>query len=184
MDDSGRSLADAMTASLLEGRLTDPFAFLGPQGDGDRRFVRTFQPGAEGVDLLIDDQPPQTLQETAPGLFTGRLPATAYRLRIAWPGGIQETEDPYAFGLLLGEMDLHLFSEGSHWRLAHQMGAHPTEMDGVAGVGFSVWAPNARRVSVVGDFNSWDGRRHPMRLRHAAGVWELFVPRLGPADRP
>ncbi|MFN3572583.1 MAG: 1,4-alpha-glucan branching protein GlgB [Phenylobacterium sp.] len=185
MDDSGRGLTDAMTAALLEGRLTDPFAFLGPQGEGDQRFLRTFQPGAEGVELLTEGESPRRLEAAAPGLFVGPLPAGgAYRLRITWPGGgVQETEDPYAFGLLLGDMDLHLFAEGSHWRLAQELGARPRELEGVPGVGFSVWAPNARRVSVVGDFNSWDGRRHPMRLRHAAGVWELFVPRLGAGER-
>lgn len=184
MDDAGRSLSDLMTASLLEGRLTDPFAFLGPQGEGAQRFVRTFQPGAQSVDLVIAGEDARPLTEAADGLFVGPLPdGASYRLQIRWPGGVQVTEDPYACGLLLGEMDLHLFAEGSHWRLAQVLGAHPRELDGTPGVGFSVWAPNARRVSVVGDFNSWDGRRHPMRLRHGAGVWELFIPRLTPGER-
>ncbi|MDX5332005.1 MAG: 1,4-alpha-glucan branching protein GlgB [Caulobacteraceae bacterium] len=184
MDDAGRSLSDLMTASLLEGRLTDPFAFLGPQGEGDQRFVRTFQPGAQSVDLVIDGEDARPLTEAVDGLFVGPLPdGASYRLQIRWTGGVQVTEDPYACGLLLGDMDLHLFAEGSHWRLAQVLGAHPRELDGTPGVGFSVWAPNARRVSVVGDFNSWDGRRHPMRLRHGAGVWELFIPRLTPGER-
>ena len=76
-------------------------------------------------------------------------------------------------------MDLYLFAEGNHRDLSGRFGAQPMCADGIDGVCFSVWAPNARRVSVVGDFNNWDGRRHPMRLRHDAGVWELFVPRLG-----
>ena len=106
-------------------------------------------------------------------------PPADYVLRIDWDGTIQETEDPYAFGPILGDVDLHLFSEGTHWQLAERLGASEAELQGVKGVRFAVWAPNARRVSVVGDFNGWDGRRHPMRLRHSAGVWELFIPRIG-----
>jgi 1,4-alpha-glucan branching enzyme len=99
-------------------------------------------------------------------------------LRIDWHGVIQETEDPYSFGLVLGELDLYLVSQGAHWRLAERLGAAVDTVEGVEGVRFAVWAPNARRVSVIGEFNSWDGRRHPMRLRRDAGIWELFVPRL------
>ena len=106
-----------------------------------------------------------------------------YLLRIAWPGAVQETEDPYSFGPLLGELDLHLFNEGRHFELAEALGANAMTIDGVHGVRFAVWAPNAERVAVVGDFNAWDARRHPMRLRHRAGVWELFVPRVAPGAR-
>ena len=170
-------------AALLEARLNDPFAMLGAH-DGT---VRTFQPGAEAVTLFARDDARDlgSLDEQAPGLFVGALAEDVpYALRIAWPGGaVQETEDAYSFGLVLGDLDLHLFNEGRHWELAHAMGAQPHTMDGVEGVAFSVWAPNARRVSVVGDFNGWDGRRQPMRLRQGAGVWELFVPRLGVGAR-
>jgi 1,4-alpha-glucan branching enzyme len=96
---------------------------------------------------------------------------------------VQSTEDPYGFGLLLGDLDLHLFSQGTHYNLAQSFGAVAMTVEGVAGVRFAVWAPNARRVSVVGDFNAWDGRRHPMRLRSQAGVWEIFVPRLTAGER-
>ncbi|AJP74241.1 glycogen branching protein [Sphingomonas hengshuiensis] len=170
-------------AALLEGRLDDPFAWLGLHGDGTERVVRTFQPGAEGVTLLgANGNEIAQMDEQAPGIFVGAAPEGAgYRFRIAWPGGeTQETEDPYSFGPVIGDLDLHLFSEGRHWNLARAMGAQPRTIEGIEGVAFSVWAPNARRVSVVGDFNNWDGRRHPMRLRHDAGVWELFVPRVGP----
>lgn len=125
------------------------------------------------------------------GIFYGAvvLPAHAarrqipYVLHVAWPtadGGeeVQITEDAYAFGVLLSDFDLHLFHEGRHRQLARCFGSQVMHIDGVEGVRFAVWAPNARRVSVVGDFNQWDGRRHPMRLRQSAGVWELFVPRL------
>ncbi|MDR1163965.1 MAG: 1,4-alpha-glucan branching protein GlgB [Candidatus Accumulibacter sp.] len=102
----------------------------------------------------------------------------AYRLRIVWPGGVQETDDPYRFPPLLGEVDVWLLAEGSHLRPFEQLGAHVREIDGVKGTAFAVWAPDARRVSVVGDFNAWDGLRHPMRLRRECGVWEIFLPDL------
>ena len=170
-------------AALLDGRLDDPFAFLGLH-DG---VVRTFQPGAKGVSLMARDDGRElgSLDRIGDGLFAGRLAeGVPYLLRVEWPGGVeQETEDAYGFGHVLGDLDLHLFGEGRHYDLARVFGAQPRALDGVAGVAFSVWAPNARRVSVVGDFNGWDGRRHPMRLRHGAGVWELFVPRLGTGER-
>ena len=114
----------------------------------------------------------------------GSVSAQPYRLRIHWPDAVQETEDPYAFGPVLGDMDLHLFSEGTHWELAERFGVGRHDASTAStGVRFAVWAPNARRVSVVGDFNTWDGRRHPMRLRHDAGVWEMFMPRLDAGER-
>jgi len=175
---SGHDFA-ATAAAILEARLSDPFAVLGAH-DGE---VLTFQPGAQSVTLIARDDGRSlgTLEERVPGLFTGALAEPVpYTLSIVWSeDAVQETEDPYSFGLVLSDLDLYLFNEGRHWELARAMGAQPRTMDGVEGVAFSVWAPNARRVSVVGDFNGWDGRRHPMRLRQGAGVWELFVPRTG-----
>jgi 1,4-alpha-glucan branching enzyme len=125
------------------------------------------------------------------GLFSGVVPGLAagdhYVLCITWPGSEQTagadtrqfTEDPYSFGPLLGELDLHLLAEGTHRALGRCLGAQAMTIDGVPGTRFALWAPNAWRVSVVGDFNGWDGRRHPMCLRPQAGVWELFVPRVG-----
>ena len=170
-------------AALVRGEHRDPFAILGPHGDGAGGcFIRAFVPGALGVGVLARDseQVLATLDDsTVPGLFVGHLvQADAYQLNIQWPAGEQICEDPYSFGPLLGEMDLYLFAEGNHRDLGGCLGAQLMTVDGVAGVRFAVWAPNARRVSVVGDFNGWDGRRHPMRLRHPSGVWELFVPRL------
>ncbi|WP_373186897.1 1,4-alpha-glucan branching protein GlgB [Halopseudomonas sp.] len=164
----------------------DPFALLGPHKEGGATVVRTYQPGALGVELM-DAENGELIGEMhsggAAGLFSLGLPEPRrYLLRIHWPGGVQETEDPYAFGPQLGEMDIYLFSEGNHRELGNVFGAQLTEVDGVSGVRFSVWAPNARRVSVVGSFNSWDGRRHPMRLHQPAGVWEIFIPRLGPGE--
>ncbi|BEV15473.1 1,4-alpha-glucan branching protein GlgB [Herbaspirillum sp. DW155] len=114
----------------------------------------------------------------------GATHAIPYVYHVAWPGRdgtetVQVTEDVYAFGLLLSDFDLHLFREGRHRQLARCFGSQVMVIDGVEGVRFAVWAPNAQRVSVIGDFNQWDGRRNPMRLRQSAGVWELFIPRLG-----
>jgi 1,4-alpha-glucan branching enzyme len=174
-------------AALLAGRLDDPFALLGPHREGDGLTIRTFQPGAESVAVVSrsDGHQVAMLDERAPGLFAGPCGENvAYFLRIVWPGGaVQETEDTYSFGTVLTDRDLELFSEGRHWDLARSLGAQPCTIEGIAGVSFAVWAPNARRVSVIGDFNLWDGRRHPMRLRHGAGVWELFIPRLGAGTR-
>ena len=169
-------------AAMLEGRLDDPFALLGPHRGDTGTLIRSFQPGAQRVTILSrGGQELAAMEEVAHGLFSGEIQSEEpYVLRVEWPdGAVQETEDPYAYGLLLSDFDLHLFSEGRHFELASVFGAQPTEIEGVSGTIFSVWAPNARRVSVVGEFNSWDGRRHPMRLRHSAGMWELFVPRIG-----
>ncbi|HYD95893.1 MAG TPA: 1,4-alpha-glucan branching protein GlgB [Noviherbaspirillum sp.] len=186
--------------AVLQGRLGDPFAFFGPHREGDNVVIRSFQPGALAVDVVArepgNDAGGALLESlynvNQTGLFVSSAPSVAagrdYLLRITWPtpsGGehVQYTEDPYRFGLLLGEMDLYLLREGTHRELGRCLGANPMAIDGVAGTRFAVWAPNARRVSVVGDFNGWDGRRHPMRLRVEAGVWEIFIPRLRSGER-
>ena len=164
--------------AIAEARHGDPFAILGPH-DGQ---VRAFIPDAEAITVCArdDGRALGELRRTHPGGFwTGTLSEDApYRLHITGPGWSYETEDPYSFPLILGEMDIYLLGEGRHRDFAHALGAHVTTMDGVKGVRFAVWAPGARRVSVVGPFNNWDGRRHPMRARLGAGVWELFIPRL------
>lgn len=177
---------DALNA-LVDGRHGDPFSILGPHPVQGATIIRTFLPGAEGVEILDRDTGRVDTKMHAihpSGVFAAAVESgRTYRLRIHWPDAVQETEDPYSFGLLLGDLDLHLIGQGTHYDLGRTLGARAMDIDGVAGVRFSVWAPNARRVSVVGDFNAWDGRRHPMRLRQSSGVWELFVPRLGPGDR-
>lgn len=183
--------------ALLHGRLGDPFSLLGPHESGGRRMVRSFQPGARAVDVLVEEDGQQRVLESLYhlnqcGLFVSSKAQLGmdqpYLLRITWPdpnGGeaIQTTEDPYSYGLLLGDLDIHLLAEGRHRELARCLGANPMTLGDVHGVRFAVWAPNARRVSVVGDFNHWDGRRHPMRKRVEAGVWELFIPRLPAGTR-
>jgi 1,4-alpha-glucan branching enzyme len=172
------AMNDAIGA-LVEGRHGDPFAVLG-RHDG---LVRSFQPGASAVEVVPAGGAPVALRQIDDhGVFEGEVPEGRYTLRITWPGGVQETEDPYSFGLLLGELDLYLFGEGRHREMGQVFGAQALTVDGIPGVRFAVWAPNARRVSVVGPFNSWDGRRHAMRLRGDTGVWEIFVPRLAPGE--
>ncbi|SNB68452.1 1,4-alpha-glucan branching enzyme [Arboricoccus pini] len=178
----------AAVAALVEGRHGDPFAILGMHGgNGQPLVVRTFQPGARAVRVLAGEALVAELTQThAAGFFEGEIPLRqepfAYRLRIAWAVGESEIEDPYRFGNILGEMDVYLLREGTHRKLYEKLGAHPSEMDGVAGTSFAVWAPSAQRVSVVGGFNYWDGRRHPMRNRIECGVWELFIPGVGEGE--
>src|ERR1700722_7913150 len=173
--------------ALAHGVHPDPFGVLGPHLSEDGRVIRAFLPGARKVDVLrrSDRAHLTTLACTGTndlfeGLVADRSP---YLLRIHWPQAIQETEDPYSFGLLLGDIDLFLFNEGRHFQLANCFGAQSITLDSVNGVRFVVWAPNATRVAVVGDFNSWDRRRHPMRARYGAGIWELFLPRVPPGSK-
>jgi 1,4-alpha-glucan branching enzyme len=169
---------DALLA-ISQGRSTDPFAILGLHEIGGEYWLCAFDPGAEGLVVLPADggEYPATLTEVA-GVFIAKLPRqTAYRLRWHGHGSQWEVEDPYAFPPVLGELDEHLLAEGSHARLWHVLGAHPMIHHGVSGTNFAVWAPNATRVSVVGDFNFWDGRRAMMRKR--GGFWEIFLPNVG-----
>ena len=178
-----RPLTDpAQDAALARGEHGDPFAYLGPHRLSERTWVlRVFRPGVEAVVMLPEGKrcKPVTLHATGgEGLFAARLRSNpgAYRLRVRSAGSEWEEDDPFRFGPVLGEMDEHLLSEGSHLELWKVLGAHPLTTEGVAGVHFAVWAPNAWRVSVAGDFNHWDGRRHPMRRRGSTGVWEIFLP--------
>jgi 1,4-alpha-glucan branching enzyme len=168
--------------ALRHGELADPHRVLGAHPAGDGVVVRAFHPEASGCDLCVGDRT-QRLETVAPGLFAGRLAgvreAPAYRLRFRFEdGNVWEREDPYRFLPTLGDLDVHLIGEGRHRRLWEALGARVIEHGGRRGVAFSVWAPNARRVSLVGDFCGWDGRLLPMRCLGASGVWELFVPGL------
>ena len=172
--------------ALLGARHDDPFAVLGPHEVPGGVAVRAFVPGAETVEAVAPDGTP--LAELArvhdAGLFEGLIAGAhgrpRYRLKAANAGGTWTFDDPYAFAGILGATDDHLLIEGTHRRLYDKLGAHVTTHEGVDGVHFAVWAPNARRVSVVGDFNAWDGRRHQMRKRLDSGLWEIFAPGLGP----
>ena len=162
---------------LAAGTHPDPFAVLGPSVDG--RHLVAHVPGALQVLAFNDTDAVELERHPAAGsVFVGdSLPF--YRLHIKWPhGSSEDREDPYRFGPVLGSIDEHLIGEGTHRRLWQALGAHPMMHEQVEGVRFAVWAPNARRVSLVGDFNDWNGTAHPMRARGATGVWELFVPGL------
>jgi 1,4-alpha-glucan branching enzyme len=160
--------------------LTDPFAFLGIHADGDGLVVRASFPQAARVFVRHGQKFTDMARVNEDGLFELRFPRRReffdYAFVVDTAAGREVVEDAYRFGPLLGEMDAYLIAEGTHLRLWEVLGSHIRTIDGVAGVAFAVWAPNARRVSVVGDFNAWDGRRHPMRRRVECGVWELFVP--------
>ena len=172
-------------SAILEARHFDPFSFLGPHRvEGtDRAVVRSFQPAARSLQVVLrDDSQSFTAQRVHEnGLFEAEFPAgllgQPYDLVITYfDETVYRVADAYSFGTCLSDADLHYFGEGKHQRLYDCMGAHLTTKDGVHGVQFAVWAPNAHRVSVVGDFNAWDGRVHPMRCRFERGVWEIFIP--------
>ncbi len=168
--------------ALIEGRHDDPFSLLGLHAGPKGVFARAWIPGAEtakahdlsgaliGTLKRIDNR----------GLFEGMVDGDVQPVRYQAQGGGAEwwVTDPYSFGPVLGPIDDVLMAEGTHLRLHDKLGAHLIEHEGVHGVHFALWAPNARRVSVVGDFNDWDGRRHAMRKRGDAGVWEIFIPDL------
>jgi 1,4-alpha-glucan branching enzyme len=161
--------------ALAAGRHGDPFAILGPH-DG---VLTVFQPGADKVEALQGKSVSPLAPTESAGVFQGKLKAQGpYRLRAEGHGTTWEWEDPYRFAPVIGEVDEYLLGEGTHHRLWQRLGAHVMTHEGVEGVHFAVWAPNAQRVSVVGEFNTWDGRRNPMRKRGATGVWEIFIPGL------
>ena len=177
---------------LVEGRLENPFEVLGPhqvvEAGRQATAVRAFLPQSKQA-WLIDQahgaaaRPMRRIHPA--GLYEAVCPFVEnggpgrYLIQFADERGQQVTmHDPYAFPPFLTEYDKYLLNEGTHWRSYERLGAHERTIEGVAGVNFCVWAPNAERVSVVGDFNQWDGRRHPMRKHVPAGIWELFVPGL------
>ncbi len=180
---------DALHA-LVAGEHGDPFAVLGPHAGPGGVIVRAFLPGAAEVAILPADSGTlsHALKPIHPGgvwegVVPGRLPLP-YRLRVTdGAGQVREVEDPFRFPPTLSDFDLHLLGEGTHYRVYDKLGAHAAILDGVAGIIFAVWAPNARRVSVVGDWNGWDGRHHPMRLHPGNGIWELFLPGVSEGAR-
>jgi 1,4-alpha-glucan branching enzyme len=191
--DPSRLDADAL-AALMRADHGDPFALLGLHPAGEALVMRALLPGALAVDLL--DAHARRLctlaRQDDSALFTAVVPRRrnpfSYRLRVTWaehdgqPGHTSEIDDPYRFGAQINETDVYLLAEGTHHRPYEWLGAHLVEVDGVAGTRFAVWAPSARRVSVAGAFNQWDGRRHMMRRRLEAGIWEIFVPQVGEGD--
>ena len=185
-------LADHEIDRLHHAAHGDPFAVLGLHADSaDGRFwLRVLLPGATEVAVLaaVNGELLGTLTPRhIDGFFEGRIDAAEplnYRLQVRWADGHSAiVDDPYRFPPVLGELDLWLLGEGKHLRPFEVLGATQRVMLGVNGTSFAVWAPNASQVSVVGDFNHWDARRHPMRLRRECGVWEIFLPAVAAGDR-
>ncbi len=177
---------EASFDAIAQGRHSDPFSVLGPHVTGKNWIVRSWQPQAQSVELI--DENDELLIKMKPvhdeGLFEANLPLPIipYRLRLTENDHSRTIDDPYRFPTPLGDFDRHLMKEGKLQKLADKLGAHPMQIEGVKGVHFAVWAPNASRVSVVGLFNHWDGRRHPMRIHPDNGVWDIFIPGLCPGD--
>jgi 1,4-alpha-glucan branching enzyme len=192
------SAVDTALNALAGGLNRDPFAVLGPHRDTDggsaaRVVIRTIQPAARAVELRIVGSgqtigPTVAMTRRNGVIFEAAVAASGtelpdYRLRVTFPGNhVVEIDDPYRYGRVLTDYDLHLFGEGTHHRAFEKLGAHLVRVGVAAGVHFAVWAPNADRVSVIGDFNGWDGRVHPMRNLGPSGVWELFVPGLAAGE--
>jgi 1,4-alpha-glucan branching enzyme len=180
---TGNLIDHGAARAIVEGRHGDPFSVLGLHKRDGTWVLTAFVPGAERVTVLVGKAGKPVMADPVPGcdgLFCAALPKKSdYRLRAEGHGAAWEFDDPFKFGPVLGEMDEYLLGEGTHKRLWQVLGAHVIAHEGVEGTHFAVWAPNAERVSVVGDFNIWDGRRHPMRRRGATGVWETFIPGLG-----
>ncbi|HEX6447638.1 MAG TPA: 1,4-alpha-glucan branching protein GlgB [Streptosporangiales bacterium] len=175
---------------LLDGTHHNPHGLLGPHKGGGGVVVRTLRPGATAVAAVTADGVRTPLAHEYGGVFTGTLPVpdvVDYRLEVAYGDDVHLVDDPYRFLPTLGDIDLHLIGEGRHEELWHVLGAHVRSYDStlgtVRGTSFAVWAPNARGVRVVGDFNGWDGQAHPMRSMGGTGVWELFVPDVGAGTR-
>jgi 1,4-alpha-glucan branching enzyme len=180
------SVSRAELERLFSVLSPDPHAVLGAHHTPRGVVVRAFRPDAERVEVIIEGEGPREMSKThAAGFFElsleGREQLFPYLLRVFYPGGnIYTMRDAYAFMPTLGSFDEHLFNEGHHWRLYEKLGAHTRDLGGQRGVSFAVWAPSAEGVSVVGDFNNWDGRLHQMRRLGVSGIWEIFIPDIGP----
>ena len=186
-----RAEDDALDA-IVSGTSDDPFAVLGRHRvivDGKPALViRTMQPAASEVQLVTDDRMFGMQRRRTGGLFEATVPFDggaedfAYRFRVREGAATRDVIDPYQFGQVLTDVDLHLFGEGTQYRAWERFGAHRLTVGDVSGVHFAVWAPNAQRVSVIGDFNRWDGRSHVMRRLVPSGVWEIFIPGLADGE--
>ena len=178
-------VAQSVINQFFDGTHSDPFSVLGMHETDNGIEIRALLPDACRVSV-IDKENQDTVCELDclddRGFFAGVVPQThdffAYQLQVYWGKESQILEDPYRYHPMINDLDEWLLAEGSFLRPYEVLGAHFIECDGVSGVNFRLWAPNAKRVSVVGDFNYWDGRRHPMRLHPASGVWELFLPKV------
>lgn len=175
---------DKTITQLLYGKCNDPFSILGPHFVQEYLEFRVFMPSAKKIIILEKNNHKELLllkQTHTEGLFEGKIKTSTYfpyLVKITWENSEQIIEDPYRFGKILTDYDTWLLNSGKDIYSYEKLGAHPKIIDGISGISFIVWAPNAQRVSVIGDFNAWDGRRHPMRLRPESGFWEIFIPDL------
>lgn len=163
---------------IVDGWHHDPHSILGAHPDGNGIIIRVLRPWAKAVQMVIDGQAHNLIHEHR-GIWLGRIAGTeipSYTLLVDYGDGFIKADDAFRFIPTIGELDLHLFNEGRHEQLWNFLGAHQISHQGVSGVRFAVWAPNAQGVRVVGDFNHWDGLATPMRSMGASGVWELFIP--------
>ena len=190
--DFGLMADGADVERLVTGQHHDPHDLLGPHperdSDGrDRVVIRGWRPDAAGMVILVGEQRIVMGRVHPAGLFAGALEGPGipdYRLETAYPDGtVVAADDPYRFWPTLGPLDLHLLAEGRHEGLWRHLGAQVRVHQGTSGTSFAVWAPGAQAVRVVGDFNGWDGRLHPMRVLGSSGVWEIFLPGVGPGAR-
>ncbi len=180
MDDTARD-GDAMRERLLGARLHEPHTFLGLHRDGGPYLYRAFLPrvAKAWLDVSGSMRPMRRDSDTDLFVWRGRTPPSPpFRLRVEAGGRESDLFDPYGFAPTVSDFDLHLFNSGRLLEAYRTLGANAMTVDGVTGIRFVAWAPNAERVSVVGDWNSWDGRAHPLQSRGSSGVWELFVPGL------
>jgi 1,4-alpha-glucan branching enzyme len=165
---------------IRDARHHDPFSVLGPHRSGTETIVRVFNPQAQEVSIADNGMMLQRIPGSDFFEWRGASDSLPEHYRLIWRDHTHRehiNHDPYSYGMQISDFDLHLFNEGRHRHAYRFLGAHDCEVAGVCGILFAVWAPNAERVSVVGDFNAWDGRRHSMRV-HGGGVWELFIPDL------
>lgn len=187
-DDRTSLIEAAALAAIGSGQHPEPFAVLGQHAHEDGAIVRTFQPQARAVTVIAEDGRRLALRKLDDqGVFAAKITPAAgrYRLAIDWHDPNREPSehiDPYSLPSTVGELDRHLFGEGTHQRLYELLGSRELELSGVSGTQFAVWAPNAQRVSVVGPFNQWDGRCHVMRRHPASGIWDIFLPGIGSGE--
>jgi 1,4-alpha-glucan branching enzyme len=173
---------DSALDAIASARHSDPFSVLGPHVQRDHMVICAVLPWAERVSVVGEEVGEVPMVRRHPdGVFEVRLPGLTevpdYRLHVTSPGGRTTTvDDPYRYGRVISDYDLYLFGEGNHTRIYDRLGAHPLKVGYAEGVHFALWAPNASRAAVVGDFNGWDGRVHGMRQLGASGVWEIFIP--------
>ena len=182
---------DPLLQAIAEARHADPFGCSAHTSSRTKVWssARSSRPPSASPSPAMARDPIEMTRRHPAGIFEAVLPDTKeipdYRLqcRVSGRRDVEDIDDPYRYGRVLSDYDLYLFGEGNHTRIYDKLGAHPMTIGGAAGVHFAVWAPNAERVSVVGDFNAWDGRVHPMRSLGASGIWEIFIPGLAAGER-